>query len=566
MADQRHDGSKIIADQANNHCRNVELTKPAVGGFGFNVTGGHPAALVVSKITPQSPAEGELAIGDQILSINGHSTAGMTQVKFVTMVKASRPTLQLEVRKSTSHRTNFAAAPRTPETQRRSTATSTQAAPAAKPATTSAPKPAAAAKPVAAPRPAPTAAPTAAPAPAQPSVDGVLQERLGQAVKRVCDYGKAHYGIQVDQAGSGDFAADLLRIVTQLEEAADGIEADALPRLAAVTARLERVLGLTAQASGDPEADHPAVVAFDDLLQGELKAYMDASGQIGGDVKEHSQLVSQAFVALRRLLGIVPFSQKPGPKVLPDLYEAITMTVQEVAGFADAKGGSAQKSHLKAVSEGILAMSWINVEPKPAPFVTEMRDAADFYLVRVAKECPDEGNRAWAQSYKQLLTALAQYVKAHHATGLSWGKKMRSMTFWANAIAQTAPGEGDADRYIYRYKLGAPVAQFWGQARVKNPAEKRAKPAMRHSVVVVAHHISNEKKGSKNRYVCARGSQRERESENVCVCVCVCVKPQTSCVQGGQMDCETVGLAGLGGAGRSHETYAVPQQAPQNAC
>ncbi len=31
------------------------------------------------------------------------------------------------------------------------------------------------------------------------------------------------------------------------------------------------------------------------------------------------------------------------------------------------------------------------------------------------------------------------------------------MTFWSNAIAQTAPGEGDADKYIYSTLLGVPV-------------------------------------------------------------------------------------------------------------
>lgn len=33
------------------------------------------------------------------------------------------------------------------------------------------------------------------------------------------------------------------------------------------------------------------------------------------------------------------------------------------------------------------------------------------------------------------------------------------MTFWSNAIAQTAPGEGDADQWIYSTKLGMPVTK-----------------------------------------------------------------------------------------------------------
>jgi len=48
------------------------------------------------------------------------------------------------------------------------------------------------------------------------------------------------------------------------------------------------------------------------------------------------------------------------------------------------------------VSEGIPALGWVTMEPKPAPFVKEMSDAAQFYtnvsgvqqrLPRAAKGC-----------------------------------------------------------------------------------------------------------------------------------------------------------------------------------
>ena len=46
--------------------------------------------------------------------------------------------------------------------------------------------------------------------------------------------------------------------------------------------------------------------------------------------------------------------------------------------------------HLRAVGEGIMAMSWINVEPQPAPFVVSMIEAAEFYSNRVIKEFKDK--------------------------------------------------------------------------------------------------------------------------------------------------------------------------------
>jgi len=39
-----------------------------------------------------------------------------------------------------------------------------------------------------------------------------------------------------------------------------------------------------------------------------------------------------------------------------------------------------QFNHMSAVSEGIPALGWVGVEPKPAPFVKDMKDAAQFYV------------------------------------------------------------------------------------------------------------------------------------------------------------------------------------------
>jgi len=33
------------------------------------------------------------------------------------------------------------------------------------------------------------------------------------------------------------------------------------------------------------------------------------------------------------------------------------------------------------------------------------------------------------------------------------------MTFWSNALAQTAPGDSPADAYEFNTKLGIPIAQ-----------------------------------------------------------------------------------------------------------
>lgn len=41
-------------------------------GFGFSITGGHPADVVISKMKPGSPAEkcGKLSVGDRVRNLH----------------------------------------------------------------------------------------------------------------------------------------------------------------------------------------------------------------------------------------------------------------------------------------------------------------------------------------------------------------------------------------------------------------------------------------------------------------------------------------------------------------
>jgi len=65
------------------------------------------------------------------------------------------------------------------------------------------------------------------------------------------------------------------------------------------------------------------------------------------------------------------------------------------------------------------------MEPKPAPFVKEMIDAAQFYTNRVIKDYKDtDANHSnWAKAFIAVLQELHDYVKKDHTTGLTWNPK-----------------------------------------------------------------------------------------------------------------------------------------------
>ena len=43
-------------------------------------------------------------------------------------------------------------------------------------------------------------------------------------------------------------------------------------------------------------------------------------------------------------------------------------------------------NHLSAVAEGLPALGWVTVEPKPGPYIEEMKNSGQFYFNRVIKE------------------------------------------------------------------------------------------------------------------------------------------------------------------------------------
>lgn len=101
--------------------------------------------------------------------------------------------------------------------------------------------------------------------------------------------------------------------------------------------------------------------------------------------------VLATFAAQRNLVKLASACAKPSggasspvfAKLLKPLQEPL-MAVSEIR--EKNRGEKVLFNHLSAVSEGIPAVGWVAVEPKPGPFVSEMKDSAQFYTNRVIKE------------------------------------------------------------------------------------------------------------------------------------------------------------------------------------
>lgn len=168
----------------------------------------------------------------------------------------------------------------------------------------------------------------------------------------------------------------------------------------------------------------PFVEAFDELLDGPLATYWKLSKEIGGDIKEHADMVTETVKMQRAFLVIASKCQQPPLNELTQLLQPLSNKILQIQEFREKKRTSKQFNHLSAISESILGLGWLAIAPKPGPYVKEMTDAAMFYTNRVLKEYKDNDKRhvEWVKAYINFWTELQAYIKANHTTGLSWNK------------------------------------------------------------------------------------------------------------------------------------------------
>ncbi|XP_065574309.1 adenylyl cyclase-associated protein 2-like isoform X2 [Artemia franciscana] len=174
----------------------------------------------------------------------------------------------------------------------------------------------------------------------------------------------------------------------------------------------------------------PNVIAFDTLLNGPLKKFVELSNTIGGDVSKVGAMVFDAFNAERGVLVIASKSKQPSQEELVKILAPVSELIQSIQDFREKNRKSAFFNHLSAISEGIPALGWVAVTPAPAPYVKEMNDAGQFYTNRVLKDWKekDKTHVDWVKVWIQTLNDLQAYVKQHHTTGLMWNPSGKSAT------------------------------------------------------------------------------------------------------------------------------------------
>lgn len=206
-------------------------------------------------------------------------------------------------------------------------------------------------------------------------------------------------------------------------------------RLEKVTSRLETVATRGGGGAGGGNENTEIVEAFDKVLGGKLKTYLNLSTEIGGDVAKHATMVKVCFDAQRAVLVLASKHKTPKPAVSQDVLKPLGSKVDTVQAFTDKNRASKKFNHLMTIKEGIGCVGWVTVSPKPGQYVKEMFDQALFYGNRVIKEYKgkDEKQIDWMRAFTGAIKELEEYVRTYHTTGLAWNPDGTELTSVSSA-------------------------------------------------------------------------------------------------------------------------------------
>jgi adenylyl cyclase-associated protein len=137
-----------------------------------------------------------------------------------------------------------------------------------------------------------------------------------------------------------------------------------IQRLETATIKLEGLTSGSSVSSANSSSSgayHVALSAFDSIINGPLKQYLDLSDEIGGLVKDQAAHLQNAIKFQRELIFVVVNSKKPNDAILMDLIKPLQTAIMATVDIKDKNRPSPLFNHLSAIAEGVPALGWVMV-------------------------------------------------------------------------------------------------------------------------------------------------------------------------------------------------------------
>jgi adenylyl cyclase-associated protein len=149
-------------------------------------------------------------------------------------------------------------------------------------------------------------------------------------------------------------------------------------------------------------------------------AFAAAGEKLGGEATTISASFRAGIRAQEAFVAKAATMAKPQGDALQQLLAPISEEMTKIDGLTSTRSALAQ--HVKMVNEAAQSFGWV-LEAKPAPVVAEAGAAATFVGNKLlAAHKGDAAHTDFVKALQQVMKELEAYVKANHATGVSWNK------------------------------------------------------------------------------------------------------------------------------------------------
>lgn len=134
----------------------------------------------------------------------------------------------------------------------------------------------------------------------------------------------------------------------------------------------------------------PAIEAFDEVVNNELKAWLELSGKLGGVIEGQSKAVQQAFAAQRQFLFIANKAKKPDDRTMMELLKDLQASIEKTDETRQSNRDPALRDPLSMVADGVGSLGWVGVGAgggmKPYEHINELFGGAQMFGNKVLKE------------------------------------------------------------------------------------------------------------------------------------------------------------------------------------
>lgn len=242
-------------------------------------------------------------------------------------------------------------------------------------------------------------------------------------------------------------------ITSRLEDVEDSRSAGHLKRQSTSTvtsAAVAETLSASASPLPPPAIEAPvavprAVTAYDEIVvEGKLKPFLEINQAIAPPpLNEQVVLFAKVLATLRSVLHQAATCRKPDQKALAEILSPLQASIEAVTRAKEAARKERDWfNHFTVIADGTAFVGWVTVEPKPGPYVNEIKESTAYYANRILKDFKEKDPRhaEWVRAFNGVLDGMKRYVVEFHTTGLVWNASGIPVSEYKSSRSQPVSG------------------------------------------------------------------------------------------------------------------------------